>query len=135
MVIFGLISIIGLGYYYFYINDSFFDELTYDQSDRTMIINRLLEKKVMINERILLQLKAQGLKEPVNDLRKDLYQKRELISVKGVLGGVMEYTGEFLILPNEKVRVGFSDGHIDGRMSLKYQIKNGKIKWQVIEVE
>jgi hypothetical protein len=134
LVISGPILLIGVCFFYIYNNDSFFDEFVYDQRDRSTIINHLLDDTVNVDEKILKDLKDQGLKDPLNDLRKDLYKNRKFIRGKGVLGGVMEYSGEFLILSNTTVSVGFSDGHIDGSMLLKYKINKGHINWTLIEI-
>lgn len=129
-----LILLIGMGYFYLVNNDSFFDELSYDRQDREIIINQLLEKKPVSDEKAIKILREQGLKYPLNDLRRDLFKNRKRIPLKGVLGGIMNYTGEFVMQPNQEVLVKISDGHIDGKMLLRYEVKKGRISWKVLKV-
>jgi hypothetical protein len=82
----------------------------------------------------LRQFVAQGLTDPISELKKDLMSKPELISASGVLGGTMRvYTEEdILILPGSWAYATFEDGHINGGMLLEFTISNGVITWSVI---
>lgn len=39
------------------------------------------------------------------------------------------------LLEDNKVLAYFEDGHIGGRMTLKYEINDGDIEWTVLEAE
>lgn len=81
-------------------------------------------------------LKGRGLENPVEDLKRDLLQSREIIPQKGVLGGTMHFTGDGVQVLNRKwVLAYFEDGHNAGNALLTYKINNGKITWRVIHSE
>ena len=139
-VILTVACFIGAGFYYVIFEDDYsiiygwYDKWNYDNQDRRGIVKDLLERfQISIDEETIKALKNQGLKDPVHDLPKDLFKNSKLIPYAGVLGGVMDYASEFKVLQKRYVWVDFEDGHIGGFMLLKFDIKNGKIKWKVLD--
>lgn len=80
------------------------------------------------------QFQAQGLSDPIADLKNDLMRKPELINIPGVLGGTMRIYAdhEIVILPGNWAYATFEDGHTNGGMLLEFGISNGEIQWTVI---
>ncbi|OKL39857.1 hypothetical protein [Pontibacter flavimaris] len=79
------------------------------------------------------RLKRKGLKNPETDLMNDLNRKQEeLLSTKGVLGGTMAIR-DTRILNDRYAMAYYEDGHIGGYMLLKYEVKDGRISWTVID--
>ncbi|WP_276499291.1 hypothetical protein [Pontibacter litorisediminis] len=79
------------------------------------------------------RLKRRGLKNPESDLMNDLSRKQsELIPAEGVLGGTMAIR-DTRILNDRYVLAYFEDGHNGGYMLLKYEVKDGKINWTVVD--
>ncbi|WP_266202590.1 hypothetical protein [Pontibacter kalidii] len=79
------------------------------------------------------RLKRKGLKNPETDLMNDLSRKQEaLLPTKGVLGGTMAIR-DTRILNDRYALAYYEDGHIGGYMLLKYEVKDGKINWTVMD--
>jgi hypothetical protein len=76
-----------------------------------------------------------GLSDPINDLKSDLMSNPSLIPYEGVLGGTIRvYTKDHIrLLPGRYVYAIFEDGHIQGAMILQYEVKDGSIRWEIIE--
>ncbi|MCX2739999.1 hypothetical protein [Pontibacter anaerobius] len=81
----------------------------------------------------LQRLKRKGLQNPETELMNDLSRKQsELIPTKGVLGGTMAIR-DSRILNDRYALAYYEDGHIGGYMLLKYEVKDGKISWTVLD--
>lgn len=79
------------------------------------------------------RLKRKGLNNPESELMNDLSRKQnELIPTKGVLGGTMAIR-DTRILNDRYALAYYEDGHIGGYMLLKYEVKDGKISWTVVD--
>jgi hypothetical protein len=76
-------------------------------------------------------LRAQGLTDPVREIKADLMRHPELIPIPGVLGGRMGFYSEdgIRILDEHWVYAEFDDGHIGGATLLTYDVKGGRIRW------
>lgn len=62
----------------------------------------------------------------------DGLKQAKLIDQEGILGGTMRIVDVKLV--NYKwAYATFEDGHISGHLMLKYDVKNGKIEWTVID--
>lgn len=95
-----------------------------------------LVNHVSIDEYEINLLKQKGLPNPVLNIRQDLKKHPELIKYDGVLGGTMGFYFEsgIHVLNRKWVLADFDDGHINGFMLLRYDVKEGgRIKWHVIE--
>ncbi len=93
----------------------------------------LLENQPKLNRWEIEELKRKGLKDPVSEIIADLKSRKELIPYKAVVGGRM-YFCEVYVLNGRWVLASFEDGHIMGRMFLRYSVgNNGRISWQVID--
>jgi hypothetical protein len=81
------------------------------------------------------QLKEKGLQNPIEDIKQDLINRKDLIPYKGILGGTMGFYYEGIhVISTEWVAAYFEDGHINGIMLLRYNVlKDGKIRWSVID--
>lgn len=81
------------------------------------------------------RLVERGLPDPENDLIQDLRSRQGMIPFDGVHGGTMGFYGEgsIRILDSRYVLAEFSDGHIGGKMILKYAVDEGRITWTVID--
>lgn len=99
----------------------------------------LKEKEVLLASRPRLdsweieKLKKKGLRDPASEIIGDLRKHKELIPFKAVLGGMMYYSDVYILSPRWVI-ASFEDGHIMGRMLLRYSVSNkGKIFWKVID--
>ena len=96
-------------------NDVVFNSSRLEESDRQFLISH-------------------GLKDPVNNIVKDLLSHPELIPCKGTLGGVHSfYSDGISILGRDQVKATFGDGHNDGAMELTYRVSKGNISWKVVK--
>jgi len=78
-------------------------------------------------------LKHRGIPDPEKNLIESLDSNIALIPYPGVLGGRMHF-GKITLLGNRWAVADFDDGHIIGRMLLKYTIqKDSSIMWKVID--
>ena len=78
-------------------------------------------------------LKHRGIADPEKNIIESLSGNLKLIPYPGVLGGTMHF-GKISLLGNRWVIADFDDGHIIGRMLLKYTIQiDSSIKWKVID--
>lgn len=78
-------------------------------------------------------LKYRGIPDPEKNLIQSLDSNLKLIPYPGVLGGKMHF-GKISLLGNRWAVADFDDGHIIGRMLLKYTIqKDSTIRWKVID--
>lgn len=77
------------------------------------------------------EIKKEGLKDPVKDLRASLMARTDLIPFQPVLGGRMSFDEPLIVLLQPPfVFATFEDGHIEGRMLLSYTVTDGKIEWK-----
>ncbi len=81
-------------------------------------------------------LQKKGLKEPIKEIKENLMSKPEIIGIKGIKGGKIDFydSRNIYILNSKWVYAFFEDGHIAGSVLFEYTINKGKIKWQVIKV-
>ena len=93
-----------------------------------------LSQRMLLSEFDISDLKKRGLKDPVNDLRRDLMRRRELIPFEGVLGGTMGFVEASIApLSRQWVYAEFEDGHIGGRCVLSYEVgPGGSLSWRVL---
>ena len=93
-----------------------------------------LSQRMLLSEFDISDLKKRGLKDPVNDLRRDLMRRRELIPFEGVLGGTMGFVEASIApLSRQWVYAEFEDGHIGGRCVLSYEVgADGGLSWRVL---
>ena len=93
-----------------------------------------LSQRMLLSEFDISDLKKRGLKDPVNDLRRDLMRRRELIPFEGVLGGTMGFIEASIApLSRQWVYAEFEDGHIGGRCVLSYEVgPGGSLSWRVL---
>jgi hypothetical protein len=77
-------------------------------------------------------LKARGLADPVEDLRRDLLRRHDLIPYEGVLGGRMRFVPSGIaVLSPEWVYARFEDGHVGGSCLLAFEVlRSGEIVWR-----
>lgn len=77
--------------------------------------------------------KDMGIDDPEDYITSDLMSKPELIPYKGVLGGTMR-TWDVSLLGNHWAVAYIEDGHVAGKMLLKYSVtKDKKVKWVVMD--
>lgn len=77
-----------------------------------------------------------GLERPVQALVEDLLSRPALIPFEGVAGGTMGFhdRSDIRVLGRRWVIAGFDDGHIAGRMLLRYEVgPEGGIRWEVMD--
>jgi len=87
---------------------------------------------VMSEEIINQNLKEEGL--TVEDLKKALRERPDLINHKPVLGGTMFFPEKGIrVLTDKWILAEFEDGHILGYALIEYQVKSGKISFRVID--
>ena len=100
------------------------------------IYKELAYYKDVLNDVDYSYLQKKGLKEPIKQIKEDLMSKPEIIEIKGIKGGKIDFydSRNIYILNSKWVYAFFEDGHIAGSVLLEYTINNGKIKWQVIKV-
>jgi len=90
---------------------------------------------LLLREWDIENMKQQGLENPVQAVKEDLVQHKELIAQKGVHGGEMQFYSKegIFILNHEWVLAYYEDGHNAGAMLLSYDVKQGgAINWKVI---
>lgn len=95
-----------------------------------------VHQRVLLTDIDLLDLKAAGLTDPVNQLRSDLGAHPDLIPVQGVFGGTMGFYDRdgIVLLPGGYVYAPADDGHIVAHTVLRYDIKpGGKIEWKLLD--
>lgn len=91
---------------------------------------------ILLRDWAIDKMKRQGLGNPVQELKQDLVQSKELIQEKGVLGGQMQFYSKenIFILNHEWALAYYEDGHNAGAMLLAYEVEpGGIIDWRVIE--
>ena len=95
-----------------------------------------VHQRVLLTDIDLLDLKAAGLTDPVNQLRSDLGAHPDLIPVGGVFGGTMGFYDRdgIVLLPGGYVYAPADDGHILAHTVLRYDVKEGgKIQWKLLD--
>lgn len=83
-----------------------------------------------------MELERLGLERPVQALVEDLLSRPALIPFEGVAGGTMGFhdRSDIRVLGRRWVIAGFDDGHIAGRMLLRYEVgPEGGIRWEVMD--
>ncbi len=100
------------------------------------IYKELAYYKDVLNDVDYSYLQKKGLREPIKQIKEDLMSKPEIIEIKGIKGGKIDFydSRNIYILNSKWVYAFFEDGHIAGSVLLEYTINNGKINWQVIKV-
>lgn len=88
-----------------------------------------------VEQPTLEKLRSEGFKGNSQEIISDLMKHTELIPYAGVLGGTMGFYDEkaIRILTDQWALASFSDGHIGGYMLLKYEWKDGKFSWKVMD--
>nr|HXK50759.1 hypothetical protein [Clostridiales bacterium] len=140
-------AVLALSGYFYYQNRVLEKELTarnelrlgllkenYNLKNSIDELNKQSEEDQELSKWAVVNLKNEGLADPVNDLKADLMKHPELIPYEGVLGGRMGFYSENGIrIINDRVFAYFEDGHIGGYMVLKYKVSSGgKISWIVL---
>ena len=78
-------------------------------------------------------LKKKGITNPEKFIKTDLRNNSSLIPYPAALGGTMRFNS-IMLLGDRWAAADFDDGHIDGRLFLKYSIKkDSSIKWTVVD--
>lgn len=91
---------------------------------------------VLLHEGDLMDLRAQGLTEPVADLVQALQERSDLIPYPGVLGGTMAFDPpEGWVISRPWILVSFNDGHVGGRAIYHYTVADGKVEFTLVEAE
>jgi hypothetical protein len=76
-----------------------------------------------------------GIKDSKNFIENSLRNKPELIPLKAVLGGSMNF-GNIQILGNKYIIADYSDGHIEGKSIYIYKLNNkGNLEFEVVDSE
>ncbi|MGI6554257.1 MAG: hypothetical protein ACOX2P_02430 [Bacillota bacterium] len=88
-----------------------------------------------VEDPINMELPFNSLSE--NAIKEDLMARNDLIPFEPVVGGTMGFYSkeDIHLLEDNKVLAYFEDGHIGGKMTLKYEINDGHIEWTVLEAE
>jgi hypothetical protein len=91
-------------------------------------------QKDLLRESDIDYFKSKGLNDPVEVIKTDLLKNNKLISVKGSLGGRMQFYKERIQVLNHKwVLAYFEDGHSAGEMLLEFEVStSGDISWKVL---
>ncbi len=102
--------------------------------ERALLEPKVVGVKSNLHKSDILLLKRKGLKQPVDEIAKDLVGRRDLIPIDGVLGGTMAFAKSEMVILNDKwVIASFDDGHMFGRALLEYEVsEDGKISWGMI---
>ena len=80
------------------------------------------------------KLKNQGIKTPKVYVIDNLMQHTNLIPMKAVLGGNMQFSRVSLLGKSWAI-ADFNDGHVGGEMLLNYSVKDTSIEWRVLKWE
>jgi hypothetical protein len=76
-----------------------------------------------------------GIKDSKSFIENSLQKKPELIPLKAVLGGQMDF-GNIQILGNKYIIAGYSDGHIEGKSIYIYKLNNkGDLEFKILNSE
>jgi len=88
-------------------------------------------------ESVISELKHQGLKDPINDIRNDLMKNQNLIPKRNVPTGILYFRRDNISIINSKwVLAYYDDGHFDGELLARFTVdKSGRISWKVIADE
>ena len=79
------------------------------------------------------QIKEKGISEPEKYITDNLFNNPKLIPYSGVLGGTMRFW-KVTLLGDRWAIAYFEDGHVAGRVLLKYTIKkDNSIKWTIMD--
>jgi hypothetical protein len=80
------------------------------------------------------KLKNQGINTPKVYIIDNLMRQNNLIPMKAVLGGNMQFSRVSLLGQSWAI-ADFNDGHVGGEMLLNYSIKDTSIEWRVLKWE
>lgn len=95
----------------------------------------LSDPVVRIPEVDMKRLRAQGLKDPANDLINDLVKHPDLIPLQPVLGGKMRFSpGNLWVITEDWVIAFAEDGHRGARLLLRFSVQDGVITWSLVDV-
>ena len=79
-----------------------------------------------------IKLIENGISDPAELIENTLREKTELIPLKAVLGGTMNF-GKIQILSSEWLIAEFDDGHVRGRGIYKYMLNNnGELEFNLL---
>lgn len=74
-----------------------------------------------------------GITNPSEFIENSLREKTELIPLKAVLGGTMNF-GKIQLLSNEWLIAGFDDGHVQGKAIYKYKFNDkGELEFVLLD--
>jgi len=80
------------------------------------------------------KLKSQGIKTPKVYIIDNLMRHNNLIPMKAVLGGNMQFSRVSLLGKSWAI-ADFNDGHVGGEMLLNYTVKDTSVDWRVLKWE
>lgn len=80
------------------------------------------------------KLKNQGINTPKVYIIDNLMRQNNLIPMKAVLGGNMQFSRVSLLGKSWAI-ADFNDGHVGGEMLLNYSVKDTSIEWRVLKWE
>lgn len=85
------------------------------------------------SEQDIAGLKEKKLIDPLKDITDKLRDTPALIPYPGVLGGTMRFD-KITLLGNRWVIADFDDGHVMGKMLLRYSVrKDTSLKWTILD--
>jgi hypothetical protein len=85
------------------------------------------------DSRTLNTLKKQGIPDPKTYVANDLSQHADIIPIKPVLGGNMQFN-RIMLMGDHWAIATFEDGHVGGEILLSYSVDaQNKIKWKALQ--
>ncbi len=74
-----------------------------------------------------------GITNPTEFIENNLRKRTELIPLKAVLGGTMQFRS-IQLLSSEWLIANFDDGHVQGRAIYKYKLnENGQLEFELLD--
>ena len=74
-----------------------------------------------------------GITNPTEFIENNLRKRTELIPLKAVLGGTMQFRN-IQLLSSEWLIANFDDGHVQGRAIYKYKLnENGQLEFELLD--
>jgi hypothetical protein len=99
-------------------------------------LSKVSNRGVFLSRDDVRLLTRAGLTDPVSQLRSDLEGRKDLVPVKGVMGGTMGFYDRegVVLLPGRYVYAPAEDGHILVHTVLRYDVEpGGKIRWKLVD--
>lgn len=89
---------------------------------------------VLLDNAEVRTLQKQGLKDPAAQIVASLAARRDLLPMKGVLGGTMGFhPSDRWVVTRDWVIADFDDGHIAGRGLFRYTVQDGIFTWALMD--